>query len=171
MAVTMYAASVPVYVQMLDALAAMLVKAEAHARARRVAPAVILDARLYPDMFPLVRQVQLATDFAKGPAARLAGVAVPVFEDNEITFADLAARLARTIAFLASLQPAQFDGAQTRDVTVRVAGQPVTFAGEPYLLHFALPNFYFHVTIAYAILRHNGVDLGKRDFVGKVPGL
>lgn len=171
MTLSMYQASVPVFVQMLEALSGVLDKAEAHATARKIDPAVLLGVRLYPDMFPLSRQVQLSTDFAKGATARLAGVEVPAYEDNEKTFAELKARIAKTIAFVKSVKPALFDGAEARAVNLKVAGNPVTFKGEAYLVHFALPNFYFHLTTAYAILRHNGVELSKRDFVGKVPGL
>jgi hypothetical protein len=167
----MYQASVPVFVQQLEAMSAVLDKAEAHAAARKIDPAVLLSARLFPDMFPLVRQVQIACDFAKGASARLAGVEVPAWEDNERSFAELKTRIRRTIEFIGMLKPAQIDGSERRTVTVKIAGKPVTFEGQPYLVNFVLPNFYFHATVAYAILRHNGVELGKRDFVGKVPGL
>jgi hypothetical protein len=171
MPLTMYQASVPVFVQQLEALSTVLDKAEAHAAARKIDPAVLLSARLFPDMFPLVRQVQIACDFAKGASARLAGVEVPAWEDNERSFGDLRTRIRRTIEFIGMLKPAQIDDSERRTITIKIAGKPVTFEGQPYLVNFALPNFYFHATVAYAILRHNGVELGKRDFVGKVPGL
>lgn len=171
MAISMYQASVPAFVQMLNALSGVLDKAEAHATARKIDPSVLLGARLFPDMFPLTRQVQIACDFAKGASARLAGVDVPSYEDNEKTFAELRARITRTIAFVQSLEAAQIDGSEGRDVAIKIAGNPVTFKGQAYLVGFALPNFYFHLTTAYAILRHNGIELSKRDFVGQVPGL
>lgn len=171
MTMTAYDVSVPAFTQVLEALVGLVDKAEAHAQAKKIEPSVLLGSRLYPDMFPLVRQLQLTTDFAKGACARLAGVDVPGYQDTEASFADIRQRLKRTIEFIASLPRDKFAGAETRDVTVRVAGQPATFKGQPYLVNFALPNFYFHATTAYAILRHCGVDLGKRDFLGKVPGL
>ena len=170
MALSMYQASVPVFVQMLSALSGVLEKAEAHAAARKVDPAVLLGDRLYPDMWPLARQVQTACDFAKGVSSRLAGVTPPVYEDNEKTFGELKSRIAKTLELVRSFRPDQIDGSEEREVTIKLGGNPVTFSGQTYLLHFALPNFYFHCTTAYAILRHNGVELGKRDFVGKVPG-
>jgi hypothetical protein len=171
MTLSMYQASVPAFVQMLEALSGVLDKAEAHAGARKIDPSALLQARLFPDMFPLVRQVQLTSDFAKGASARLAGVDVPSYEDNEKSFAELKVRLARTVAFVRSFKQQQIDGSEMRDISLKVAGNPVTFKGQDYLVHFALPNFYFHLTTAYAILRHNGVELSKRDFVGRVPGL
>lgn len=166
MALSMYEASVPVFTQMLVALQGVLDKAEAHATARKIDPAVFLQARLFPDMFPLLRQVQVAADFAKGCGARLAGAEVPSYVDDETTFAGLRARIKKTIDFLASLNPADFDGSGEREVSLRFAGEQRTFKGQPYLLAVAQPNFYFHATIAYAILRHNGVDVGKGDFPG-----
>lgn len=171
MTLTMHNASAPAFIQLLTALIGILDKAEAHVTARKIEPQAILSARLFPDMFTFTRQVQLTSDFAKGAVARLAGVDVPAFPDNEVTFAELKARLKRTIEFIQSIKPEAFAGAETRDVTIRIAGNPVTFKGQPYLVHFALPNFYFHLTSAYAILRQSGVDLGKRDFVGSVPGM
>src|SRR5262249_12242988 len=134
-------------------------------------PALLLSSRLAPDMFPLSRQVQIACDFAKGSLARLAGVEVPNFKDEEKNLADLRARIGKTLDYVRSFKPSQIDGCEERDVTITLAGKPVTFKGQPYLIHFVLPNFYFHATVAYAILRHNGVELGKRDFMGSVPGL
>jgi hypothetical protein len=166
MAISMYRASVPVFVQMLNALAVVLKKAEAHAQAKKIDPAALLTARLYPDMFPLTKQVQIACDFAKGCPARLAGVDVPKYEDNEASFADLDARIAKTLAFLGTLKPAQIDGSEEKVISLTIGGKPMDFDGLTYLLNFASPNFYFHVTTAYDLLRHNGVELGKRDFMG-----
>jgi hypothetical protein len=167
----MYQASVPAFVQLLEALSGVLEKAEAHATARKIDQSVLLGARLFPDMFPLSRQVQLACDFAKGASARLAGAEVPTHEDNEKTLPELRARIKRTVEFIKTLSPARIDGSEAREIAIKVAGSPVTFEGQPYLVQFAIPNFYFHLTTAYAILRHNGVDLGKRDYLGKVPGM
>jgi uncharacterized protein len=169
MSLSMYQASVPVFLHTLGALSAILDKAAAHAAQRKVEPSVLLNTRLFPDMFPFVRQVQLAADFAKGTSARLAGIDVPKFADTEATLDELKARIARTVDFLKTLQPAQIDGSENRDITIPIGGQPQLFKGQPYLLHFALPNFFFHATAAYAILRENGVELGKRDFVGTLP--
>ncbi|HXF54104.1 MAG TPA: DUF1993 domain-containing protein [Hyphomicrobiaceae bacterium] len=168
---SMYQASVPAFMQMLAALSGVLEKAEAHAGVRKIDQAALLHDRLFPDMWPLVRQVQIACDFAKGVAARLAGIDPPVHEDSERTFAELRMRIEKTVDFLRALNADQIDGSEERDITIKLGGKPVTFKGQTYLFHFALPNFYFHCTTAYAILRHNGVELGKRDFVGKVPGL
>lgn len=167
MAISMYQASVPVLVRMLGNLSTILTKAVAYAEARKIEPRVLLDARLAPDMLSLTRQVQIATDVAKGCGGRLAGVDVPKYEDNESSFDELQARVARTIAFLNGLRPEQIDGSEDRDVTIPTRNQPLTFKGQPYLLYFVLPNFYFHVTTAYAILRHNGLDIGKMDYLGQ----
>ncbi|KYF55260.1 hypothetical protein BE08_07290 [Sorangium cellulosum] len=167
MAISMYQASVPTLVRMLGNLSAILTKAVAYAEAKKIEPRVLLDARLAPDMLSLTRQVQIATDTAKGCGARLAGVDVPKYEDNESSFDELQARLAKTIAFLNGLRPEQIDGSEDRDVTIPTRNQPLTFKGLPYLLYFVLPNFYFHVTTAYAILRHNGLDVGKMDYLGQ----
>jgi len=166
MTISMYQASVPVIQKSLTALKGVLAKGSAHAETKKIDESVFLASRLYPDMFPLTRQVQIAADFGKGPVARLAGVELPKYEDIETTFAELTARIDKTLAFVGSFQPAQIDGQEDRDINLTIAGNPVTFKGQPYLLHFALPNFYFHMSMAYAILRHNGVDVGKRDFVG-----
>ncbi|QAU33740.1 DUF1993 domain-containing protein [Janthinobacterium sp. 17J80-10] len=168
MSISMYAASVPLLKQILQSLDAILGKAESHASARKIDPAVLLQARLYPDMFPLVKQVQIASDNAKGIAARLAGVGVPSFADTEQTFAELQARIAKTLDFINAIQPEQVNGSEARDVVV-YKGSPyeMQFQGQTYLIHFGLPNFLFHVTTAYAILRHNGVEIGKDDFIGK----
>jgi uncharacterized protein len=167
MSLSMYQASVPPFLQMLSSLSAILDKAEAHAEARKIEPAVLLNTRLIPDMFPLIRQVQLASDFAKGAAGRLAGVELPKFPDTETNFAELKARIAKTIDFLVGLTPAQIDGSESREITIPIAGQPHSFTGQNYLVKFALPNFYFHHATAYAILRQSGVELGKRDFLGQ----
>lgn len=161
-----YSATVPAFVQILNALSTILTKAAAHAEAKKIDPSVFVTARIAPDMFPLVRQVQIATDHAKGASARMAGVDNPSFADTETTFADLQARITKTLDFVKSLKPAQFDGGFERDITLTIGGQKMTWKGDVYLHQFALPNFYFHVTAAYAILRHNGVDVGKRDFLG-----
>jgi uncharacterized protein len=154
MTLSMYQASVPVLVQHLNALLTVLDKADAFAVAKKVDPTVLLTARLAPDMFPLTRQIQIACDFA-----------------NEKSIADLKARIKKTIDFVQALKPAQIDGSEERAIEIKMAGKPVTFKGQPYLVNFAMPNFFFHLSMTYAILRHNGVDLGKRDFMGAVPGM
>ena len=166
MAISMYQASVPVFQKMLKNLDGVLDKAVASAEARKFDPAVLLNARLAPDMYAFTRQVQIATDHAKGAPARLAGLEPPKFEDNEASFADLKARLARVQAYLATLTPAQIDGSEERKIVLKFGPREFEFIGLPYLTQFVLPNFYFHYSMAYAILRHNGVDVGKRDFVG-----
>jgi uncharacterized protein len=171
MTLSMYQVAVPPFLQTLGALSSVLGKAEAHAGAKKFDPALLLASRLAPDMFPLSRQVQIACDFAKSTVARLAGIAVPSFADEEKSLADLRSRIAKTLDYVRSFKPSQIDGSEERDVTITLAGKPVTFKGQPYLVHFVLPNFYFHATVAYAILRQDGVELGKRDFMGSVPGL
>lgn len=166
MTISMYEASAPRFVNMLRNLSAILARAEAHAAARKIAPEVLLSARLFPDMFPLSKQVQIACDHAKGAVARLAGVEVPGFADNEQSFAELQERIARTIAFVESVDAAQVNGSEARDIALSIGGQQLQFQGMQYLLGFALPNFHFHLVTAYNILRHNGVDIGKRDFIG-----
>src|SRR3990167_3763724 len=166
MTISMYAASVPVFKHILTSLSEILDKAAAHASAKKIEPDALLQARLFPDMFTLRRQVLIACDFAKGTSARLAGVEVPKYDDNEASFAELKARIAKTLAFIETLSAAQIDGSEDRDITVQAGPNTLQFKGLPYLLHYALPNFYFHVVTAYAILRHNGLELGKRDFVG-----
>jgi uncharacterized protein len=165
MSISMYQASVPVFVRNLNNLSAILDKAVAHADAKKIDHAVLLNFRLFPDMLNFTKQIQIATDFAKGAAARLAGVDVPKYEDNETSFADLKARIQKTIAFVQGFTPTQIDGSEERDITLTIGGNPLALKGQPYLLHMVLPNFYFHATTAYAILRHNGVEIGKRDFV------
>jgi hypothetical protein len=166
MPISMYQASVPVFQQYLAALKGVLAKAEAQAAAMKVAPAVLLEARLYPNMFPLTRQVQIACDFAKAAPMRLAGLEPPSYPDTESSFAELASRIDRTLALLATLKPAAIDGQEERAIELKVGGQPRTFKGLPYLTGYALPNFFFHATTAYAILRHHGIELGKKDFLG-----
>jgi uncharacterized protein len=166
MALSMYQASVPVFQRMLGALDKILDKAAAHAEERKIEPTVLIGARLYPDMFPLSRQVQIATDHAKGASARLAGVAVPSFEDAEKMFPELKARIGKTLSFIATLKAAQIDGSEGRDISLKAGPRELSFKGQDYLLFFALPNFYFHTTTAYGILRHNGVGIGKPDFLG-----
>jgi len=163
----MYTMSVPVFKQLLNSLSAILTKAEVLATEKKFEPIVLLDARLFPDMFPLIRQVQIATDFAKSVSARLAGVEVPVYDDNERTFADLQARIGKTLLFIESLTPAQFVGSETREIVLR-PGTPKEkkMVGHTYLSNYGLPQFFFHVTTAYAILRHNGLEVGKGDFMG-----
>src|SRR5512145_1189659 len=168
MANLMYALSAPVFVRMLRNLDGVLDKGAAHAAARKIDPAVLVGARLFPDMFPLATQVRIACDFAKGAAARLTGAEPPKYEDNEATFEDLKARIAKTIAYVESFRPEQFEGADARAVTMKMRGEDKTFDGVVYLANVFLPNFYFHVTTAYDILRHNGVELGKRDFIGPI---
>jgi uncharacterized protein len=166
MTISMFQASAPRFVNSLKNLSAILDKAAAHAEAKKIDPAVLLASRLYPDMLPLVRQVQIASDAAKGPVARLANVEVPKYEDTEETIADLQQRLAKTIDFVSSVKPAQIDGSEDKDIHLKLGTSEVTFKGMQYLLGFALPNFYFHVVTAYDILRHNGVEIGKRDYIG-----
>jgi hypothetical protein len=162
----MYQASAPRFANTLKNLAAILDKAQAYAEMRKIDPLVLTSARLYPDMFALARQVQIACDTAKGAVARLAGVEVPKHEDSEKTFAELKARIAKTLEFIAGVKPAQVDGSEEREIVLKLQGNDVKFKGLQYLLGFAWPNFYFHAVTAYDILRHNGVELGKRDFIG-----
>jgi len=163
----MYIQSVPVFKQMLNAMKAVLARAEAHAAAHSIEPDAYLQARLFPDMFALLKQVQIAADFARGVSARLAGVAVPASEGQEKSFADLTATLEESLVFLDSLQAAQFDGSDEREIVLR-PGTPKErkFSGQAYLAHYGLPQFFFHVTTVYAILRHNGIQIGKKDYMG-----
>lgn len=157
---------VPTFTRMLPNLKGMLEKAEVNAEARKIDPEVFLQARLAPDMFALTRQVQVTTDQVKGGLSRLAGVEVPTWEDTEKSFAELCARIDKALDYTRTFEPAQFEGAETRNVELKFPQGTLRFVGRDYLLHFVVPNFYFHMTAAYAILRHNGVPLGKRDFVG-----
>lgn len=162
-----YAASIPVFNQMLGGLQTVLRKAEAHATDKKIDPNALLQARLFPDMFTLLRQVQVACDFAKSVSARLAGVEVPKMEDSEQTFADLQARIAAVLVFLDSLDADQFADAAEREIVTQ-AGTPKEkrFTGQSYLFNYGLPHFFFHTTTAYAILRHSGVEVGKKDYIG-----
>ena len=166
MSLGMYAASVPVFQRQLKALGNVLDKAVPYAAAKKIPEAVLLQTRLFPDMFPLVRQVQVAADFAKNAPALLAGVTPPKIDDNEASLADCRARIDRTLAYVAEFKRDQIDGNEGREITLTIGGNPRAFKGETYLLHFAVPNFYFHCTTAYAILRHVGLEIGKRDFIG-----
>jgi hypothetical protein len=167
MSAPMHQSAVPVFKQMLGGLKDVLAKAEAHATARNIEPAALLQARLFPDMFALVRQVQIACDFAAGVSARLAGAAVPSYEATEQSFAELQARIDTTLAFMDELAPELFNEAAQREIVTR-PGTPKErrFSGQDYLLHYGLPQFFFHVTTAYALLRHNGVEIGKKDYMG-----
>ena len=167
MSLTMYQAAVPPIARSLNNLAGILRKGAAHADARGIEPAVLLQARLYPDMFPLVRQVQIATDIARRGLARLAGGEAPAMEDNETGFDELIERIGKTLAYLDTLRPEQIDGSETREIELPMRGETLHFDGQTFLLVFVLPNVYFHVTTAYDILRHNGVELGKRDYLGE----
>jgi hypothetical protein len=165
MPVSMYAIAVPAFQKHLAALDAIIDKAEAYAAAKKIDPSVLLSARLYPDMFNVTRQVQGAADFAKATSARLAGVPVPSFPDTETTIAELKQRIAKTLEFLGTLKPTQMEGSEEKQFTIKVGPNEMTFSGQDYLLNFAIPNFYFHCTTAYDILRHNGLEIGKRDFM------
>jgi hypothetical protein len=165
----MYQASVPVFAQYLEALAAVLDKAAAFCAAKKIEESVLVGARLAPDMFPLSRQVQIACDFAKGASARLAGVEVPSWPDDEKSLSDLKARIAKTLGFIATLKQAEIEASAGRDIKLKVRGNDVTFKGQPYLTNFAMGHFFFHCATAYNILRHNGVEIGKGDFIGKLP--
>ena len=164
--ISMYTLSVPVFDRYLGNLMNLLDKGAASAAERKIDETVLTSMRIYPDMFPLTRQVFIAADFAKGACARLAGVEVPKYEDTEKTFAELKARCQKTRDFLATLKPEQFEGSDKKTITISIGGTPTEFVGFPYLTGFALPNFYFHATTAYNLLRQAGVPIGKRDFVG-----
>ncbi len=168
MTISMFQASVPAFVRGLTNLKAILEKAAAHAQAHKIDDTVFVTARLYPNMLPLAKQIQIASDFARGTTARLAGVEPPAMEDNEKTLADLIARVDRTLDYVKPFTAAQIDGSEGKVITRQVRGQPRTFTGLNYLLQYALPNFYFHSATAYAILRHNGVEIGKADFLGSL---
>ena len=166
MTFSMYEASVPVFKQILTSLSAIIDKAEAHATEKKIEPVALLQARLYPDMFPFQRQVQVACDFAKGACARLAGVDVPRYEDTEQSFAELKQRIATTLAFIDSLPQDGIEASAQRDISTSSGANAKQFKGQVYLVHYALPHFYFHATTAYNILRHNGVEVGKGDYMG-----
>jgi hypothetical protein len=165
--ISMYSASVPVFLQMLGSLDDLLVKAQSHAEEHGIDSDELLQSRLAPDMFPLARQVQVACDFARSVPARLVGIEVPTYEETEQTFVQLRARIARTLAFIDGLAPSDFLGSEEREIVLR-PGTPKarTIRGEAYLLHYGLPQFFFHVTTAYALLRHHGVPIGKKDYMG-----
>jgi uncharacterized protein len=167
MSLSMYQAFIPPAIRALSNLAAIVDKIAAHAEARKIAPEVLIGARLFPDMLPFVKQIQIASDTVKGGAARLAGVDAPVFVDDEASFPELQARIQKTIAYLQSFTPEQIDGSEDKDITVAMRSGDLHFKGQAYLLGFVIPNLYFHISTAYAIARSNGVELGKRDFLGK----
>jgi len=166
MPITMYQASVPLFVRGLTNTQGILAKAEAHAQAHKIEPQVLLGARLFPTMFPFTRQIQIAADFAKGTSARLAGIDVPKYEDTETSFAELSARLDQTLQFITQIKAALIDGSESRPIEITAGGNVLKFNGLDYLLNFSLPNFNFHLTTAYGILRHSGVELVKRDYIG-----
>jgi len=170
MTLSVYQSSVSVFEQTLKALSAVLDKAEAHAQTRKFDPAIYMTLRIRPDMFPFVRQVQAACDHAKNASSRLAGVEAPRFEDNEASLAELKGRIEKTLAHLATLDAAALEAGAERDILFPVGPNKLRMRGDNYLLHFALPNFYFHLTTAYDILRYAGVEIGKRDFLGTPPG-
>jgi hypothetical protein len=166
MSLSMYQASVPVFVHMLGNLSKILAKGAAFADSRKIEPSVLINARLAPDMFPLSKQVQIATDMVQRGSARLAGVDFANMPDTETTFPELQERISKTLKFVKSLSASQIDGSEAKPITITVGGSDMTFTGQVYLLNFVLPNLYFHITAAYLILRHNGVEVGKLDFLG-----
>lgn len=166
MNISMYQASAPRFVNILKNLSAILDKAQAYVDAKKIDPTVLTSCRLYPDMLAMTSQVQIACDTAKGAVARLAGVDIPKYEDTERSFAELKARIAKTIEFIGTIKSAQVEGTEDKEIVLKIRGQDVKYTGMQYLLGFAHPNFYFHVTTAYDILRHNGVEIGKRDYIG-----
>ncbi|MFZ4666193.1 MAG: DUF1993 domain-containing protein [Prochlorotrichaceae cyanobacterium] len=166
MTLSMYQAAIPPLTHSLSNLVSILSKAADHAEAKKIDPAVLISTRLYPDMFPLSRQVQIASDIARRGVARLAGVEAPAIEDNEVSFSDLSNRLQETIAYLKTFTADQIDGTETKSISLPIGKETMTFEGQPFVLYFILPNVYFHVTTAYNILRHCGVELGKRDYLG-----
>ena len=168
MTISMYNSSIPVFIRHLKNLSAILNKAASYAELKKIDPSFLINDRIAPDMLPFVRQIQIVSDTAKSGAARLAGVEVPSFEDNETTFSQLQERLTKTVTFLQSLTVEQIDGSEERKINYTQRGKERNFIGQPFLLNYILPNFYFHITIAYAILRHDGLDIGKKDFLGEV---
>ncbi|MEZ7834913.1 MAG: DUF1993 domain-containing protein [Burkholderiaceae bacterium] len=167
MTISMYQASVPRITNMLNNLGAILDKAQAHVDAKKLDAAALTNARLFPDMLAMNRQVHIATDTAKGVVARLAGVEIPAYEDNEVSFADLKARVDKTVAFVQSFSPEQIDGTEDKAIVTKRGDKETHYTGMQFLLGHAMPNVYFHVTTAYNILRHNGVEIGKRDYLGQ----
>ncbi|MFO1242780.1 MAG: DUF1993 domain-containing protein [Rickettsiales bacterium] len=168
MSLSMYQASIPVFIRMLENLSAILTKGAAYAEARKIEPSVLLNDRLAPDMFPLTRQVQIATDIVKGGAARLSGTEIPSFPDTEKTFPELQARIAKIIDYLKSVDAKQIDGTEDKKISLKIGTYELNFTGQSYLLNFVIPNLFFHITTAYGILRHNGLDIGKQDFLGSM---
>lgn len=166
MAVSMYQISVPVFTRMLTNLAAILEKAAAHCEERKIDPAALINYRFYPDMFPFSKQIQIATDAARNGSAYLAGVEPPKSENAEQTFPELIARVQKTIEYVKGFKPEQIDGSEEREVSIKRGETTVTYKGQEYLLNRVLPNFFFHITTAYDMLRHNGVELGKKDYLG-----
>jgi hypothetical protein len=166
MSISMYSASVPPALRTLNNLSGILTKAAAHCEARKIDPAALLGSRLFPDMLPFTRQVQIASDMIKGGLSRLGGVDLPSWEDKEATFADLQARVAKTVAYVQTFKPAQIDGSEDRTIVLTLRDRSLEFIGQDYLHFYVLPNFYFHVTTAYNLLRHGGVEIGKRDYLG-----
>ncbi len=166
MTLSMYQASVPRFINILGNLSAILDKAQAHVDTKKLDETALTGFRLYPDMLPMARQVMIVTDTAKGLAARLAGVDIPVYDDTEKTLAELKARIAKTMAYLQTFQPAQIDGTEDKEIVIKRGDKETRYTGMQFLLGHAVPNFYFHVTTTYAILRHNGVEIGKRDYLG-----
>lgn len=167
MSISMYNASVPMFKQMLNSLSAILTKTDTYVKENEMDANIVLQASLFPDMFNFIRQIQIATEFAKGVTARLAGIEVPVYEDNELSFDELQSRIAKTILFISNVDPAKIEGSETREIITR-PGTPKEkrFTGQNYLLHYGLPQFFFHVTTAYDILRHKGIAVGKMDYMG-----
>ncbi|OEZ92628.1 DUF1993 domain-containing protein [Duganella phyllosphaerae] len=163
---SIYSASIPAFKQILNSLHTILGKAEAHIADKKIDPNALLQYRLFPDMLPFTRQVQIACDFAKGAAARLGGLDVPSYDDKEVTFAELKARIEKTLAYIDSVPQDAIEGSETRAITTGSGEKTKHFTGQTYLFHYALPHFYFHATTAYDILRHNGVEVGKKDYIG-----
>jgi len=168
MSLSMYQASAPRFANTLKSLSAIIEKAQAHCETRKIDPLAITSFRLFPDMFPFNRQIYIATDTAKGAVSRLAGVEIPKYDDVEQTFAELRARLAKTIDFLMSVPAAKIEGSADKDISIKIGGKDTVLKGAQYLLGHAYPNFYFHSATAYNILRHNGIEIGKRDFLGQI---
>jgi hypothetical protein len=167
MTISMYQASAPRLINSMRNLSTILDKTQAYIDAKKIDPAALLQFRLYPDMLNLTRQIQIATDTAKGVVARLAGVDIPTYEDNETSVAELQARIAKTIAFIEGITPAQIDGTEDKAIVTKRGDKETHYTGMQFLLGHAIPNVYFHISMAYAILRHNGVEIGKRDYLGK----
>jgi len=168
MALSVYSTSIPIFIHHLKSLQTILRKGEDHAINHKIDPSVLLNSRLFPDMFALTRQVQIASDTAKGGGARLAGVELPKFEDTETSFTELYARIAKTIDFLRGIKAEQLEGAETRKIQFKVGSREVSLSGADYISYWVLPNLLFHTTTAYNILRHNGIEIGKKDFLGEI---